>query len=611
MLQTTKWVGAFSFIFLLACSMQCVMLPNSDIGWLTLASSRLLAGGTYAKDFFEINPPLILYLYFPAVILSHILSISIFTAVQFYVFTLILFSLSICFELIKNIFKNDSSLAFIFFIALCTIFLLLPASEFGQREHLLIILALPYFLLSANEHRYPAKFNFLIGLLAGLGFAIKPYFLISFFFVEIYLCCQKRNWREIFRSETVAIFAVGLSYLFIILTLHHDYLTAILPWVMSSYYQKFHTNLTELMFGNMALFCYFIAGFYFLMYQNNTYKRLGNVLFAAAVGFLFSYFLQRNHWYYHFLPAFSANILLSVLLFSQLVRQNAISQKQYLKLVFYSMAVIFCLYFEMYYIFISIQLFPIFFFSLFFALFCLIFYLTMKNGNISLFVSTVILVIGVSFYTQTQHTIWRSHEFLLTTLLLILLFLWIIPDRNFQIKIRYALISLVGILLFAIPFYLVGDVFNTNIAYKEYYQNYLKQMQPFSKHSVIFFTDSCEFVFPAVNYLNQQFSSRMCGLMWRPSIENLPAKFIYHSDDKIINFFAEQIAEDIQKYKPEFIFIDKRRRKNSLGYFGNEQGDYIKLLSISSQFQTEWKNYHYLKNLDGQPLFRFDVYQRL
>src|SRR3990167_10746289 len=84
-------------IYFSAWMIQAHLLLNWDVSWLMLETGRLLRGGKYVTDFFEINPPLILYLYIPPVILNKIFSINIILALRLYIFFLTSGSLYFCF----------------------------------------------------------------------------------------------------------------------------------------------------------------------------------------------------------------------------------------------------------------------------------------------------------------------------------------------------------------------------------------------------------------------------------------------------------------------------------------------------------------------------------
>lgn len=74
------------------------------------------------------------------------------------------------------------------FGAVGTVLLLLPGVEFGQREHLLVAAALPYLALFARAlqgEQEPRKTAMLVGVLAGLGCALKPSYALAFGLLEL------------------------------------------------------------------------------------------------------------------------------------------------------------------------------------------------------------------------------------------------------------------------------------------------------------------------------------------------------------------------------------------------------------------------------------------
>src|SRR5262249_57922068 len=74
------------------------------------------------------------------------------------------------------------------FAAVGTVLLVLPGPEFGQREHLLVAAALPYLCIFARSldggPTQPAG-ETIAGILAGVGCALKPQFLLAFVLLEI------------------------------------------------------------------------------------------------------------------------------------------------------------------------------------------------------------------------------------------------------------------------------------------------------------------------------------------------------------------------------------------------------------------------------------------
>ena len=170
-------------ITLIAWWLQTLFLINWDVSWDLLIANKMIDGGTYIKDFFDINPPLIFYIYMPIIFASHFFSISWEVALRIDVFAVAIFSTIMCYPLLKKIFVSDHEFLLNGFTGLMLFaFLILPIFNLGQREHFLVMFTLPYILLCAYRLLgYPIRpaYAAFIGLFAAMGFAIKPFFLLT------------------------------------------------------------------------------------------------------------------------------------------------------------------------------------------------------------------------------------------------------------------------------------------------------------------------------------------------------------------------------------------------------------------------------------------------
>lgn len=309
----------FSLISFTGLFYQSYILINWDVSWGLQLAQRTLAGGTYFKDFFETNPPLVLYLYMPAVIFAKYFSISSILAVRFYIFTLCFCSLLTSYLLIKKIFsEKDNTIAKIFYLTIAFVLLIVPMQNFGQREHLLLILTIPYLLLVTcrlqNEWLNPF-YAISIGLFAGIGFIIKPFFLMTFVLVELYCLCYKRNLFSWVRAEVLSVLFVVIAYLAIIVIFYQNYLFEMIPLISRFFYHVMGSPWNTVIFHPVVYFCC-VAIVYFFIEHNNKYKLLSTVLFISLLGYLFSYIIQRTEWANHYYPAFAISILIFTLLFS-------------------------------------------------------------------------------------------------------------------------------------------------------------------------------------------------------------------------------------------------------------------------------------------------------
>lgn len=309
-------------VYLIAWIIQASLLLNWDVSWLMHLTARMLAGGTYGKDFFEANPPMILYLYIPPVIVSHLFFINIILSLRLYVFFLSSISLFLCYLSLKKII----SARYFFLFVLALLFLIFPSYEFGQREHLLIILIMPW-LLMAVVRLQGAPVNFvcavLVGFMAGVGFSIKPHFLLVFVLVELYYYWKLRSMRvEAWLAGSVIVF-YGLS----IFLFQPEYISLVVTYAMLNYYQGFGYPWNVLFLYPCAYFCCFVLLLYYFYGSRHT---LNTVLAIALCGFLVVWFVQRTIWYYHFLPALSmAVLLLSILFYSAISNSLAMRRADY------------------------------------------------------------------------------------------------------------------------------------------------------------------------------------------------------------------------------------------------------------------------------------------
>jgi hypothetical protein len=318
-------------LYVVAGLFQQQMVFNWDVSWLMHVTHNLLAGGSYTNDFFELNPPLIIYLYAPAVWVNTIFSLPPMVGLQIYIFMLATASLYYCYVLSPKIFQENFTEQ-LFLIAATFIFLILPVYDFGQREHLFIIFSLPYFLLVGarlNDVSFNVYFAAGIGLFASAGFALKPYFLIAPLLVEIYYLALRRQLFCNVRPETVMIAVFLIGYLGFIDIVHHDYLAVVLPYVIRTYYATFASSWINTIANPLAIFCVIPIIFHLLLYKKNPYKVLCSVLLLAMLGMFVSYLVQRSSWHDHILPAYSVAILLTILLFSILFSRTCINKLVY------------------------------------------------------------------------------------------------------------------------------------------------------------------------------------------------------------------------------------------------------------------------------------------
>jgi len=309
-------LGLMLYVFALAFFMQSNLSVNWDVSWDLLVTRRVMLGGTYTKDFFDLNPPLIFYEYMPVIFLEHVLAISEAIALQLYVFFLSCVSLFLCTVLMQGIFlKKDIWIKYGFFFSILFIFLILPGNDFGQREHLLLIFTLPYFLTVVSRLRgngISGRLAVATGLFAAAGFCIKPYFLIPFILVELYYLFFTRRLLSWLRPEVAAIIVFFIPYIISVFIFYPDYLFTVIPIAKRFYYDGFSDSWATVFFSPVILFCYFSIIIYLFQYKNTEYSALKSVMAVSMTGFLLAHILQRTSWTYHIYPSYAMALLMSM-----------------------------------------------------------------------------------------------------------------------------------------------------------------------------------------------------------------------------------------------------------------------------------------------------------
>lgn len=178
---------------------------------------------------------------------------------------------------------------------------ILPGYDFGQREHLMALCALPYVLASARRARGETpRGRIAAALLAAVGFALKPHFLAVPALVEAAVLLGRG--RAILRDPvpwTMA--AVWVVYLVSLPLVFPLYLGSVLPLVYEYYVDLGRLNAFWVLFTDRlgtAVWTVVMPVAWFAL------RRPGppRMLMLAGFGALASAMAQHKGWSYHVVP---------------------------------------------------------------------------------------------------------------------------------------------------------------------------------------------------------------------------------------------------------------------------------------------------------------------
>ncbi|AKP72320.2 hypothetical protein AVI54_09390 [Piscirickettsia salmonis] len=301
---------------------QSHIILNEDVLWLVTATQRLLAGGSYVNNFFETNPPLILYLYTPAVLLVKYIHVTIGVAIYSLTFFIGIASLLLSYLILEK-FINNKLTVNLLMISLLIIYFILPMYSFAEREHLMIMLVMPYILLSAAHDQICIKklVRSFIGISAALGFCIKPYFVFTPLFIEILFLIKYRNIKILFRYELVFLVATSIIYAVSTYFITPSYFSVIIPYDIHFYTGFESVSKLSLLSGIfITVSSVIFINTIFTCFLFKKYSHFILILLLSIAGLFLAYFIPGEPWYYHLLPMYSVAVFSEVLCFLLLAK---------------------------------------------------------------------------------------------------------------------------------------------------------------------------------------------------------------------------------------------------------------------------------------------------
>ncbi len=326
-----NWTWAVGIISGLICIvLQRNVYLNHDVGWVLYSSGRMLDGQVFSRDIIAANPPLIWYLNLPPAWLARLTGLQDATVFRLYVVGLAILCLALSWCAVQRTSLGRASTLSQSFIALAAVYwLVLPGREFGQREHLMLMLATPYVLLAAaslSTDRLSPGLRLASGLIAGIGFSLKPYFLAVPLLLEIHQLLARRPVRWTPRLELVAMVATGGLYVLSIPIFAPDYVDYVIPMVETIYW-GFEASLTALLariWPEVILLPLLLA---LLRHNRGQPTDLHSVLGIAATGLFFAYAMQGKAFAYHAYPFQGIMLLWFLVNVGALLRSPSISRQ--------------------------------------------------------------------------------------------------------------------------------------------------------------------------------------------------------------------------------------------------------------------------------------------
>lgn len=279
---------------------------KDDLAWLLWVARQWLRGEELYVDIVEVNPPLIVWINALPVMLADLLGLNAKqVALPLFAGAALVSAWSTA-RLLQGtgpVFARPAPV----FAAIACVLLITPGVEFGQREHLLVMAVLPHLaaLIRGMEGLPVARGAALGGgLLAGIGCALKPRYLLCIVMVEL-AGWLHRGFR-LRLAPLMAFTAAGLYALAIVL-LYPAFVERAVPLALTLYGGT-DTALGPLVLESWRLLLGLLACVLLTWRTPRGSAAAGVmlVLTAFAAAATVAMFLDGKNWFYHRIPALIA-----------------------------------------------------------------------------------------------------------------------------------------------------------------------------------------------------------------------------------------------------------------------------------------------------------------
>ncbi len=305
--------AAFFLVIVFGCG-QIFAGYAGDKVWMLLHARMMLEGKQLYVDIFEVNMPFIVWIdTIPVAVTTHLAWLKDYQWLGLMGVLCVMFSVWVCSRLIRDHpgFSGNKNQQIQFALLLCYAFIVCTnPAYFFDRDHIFLILTFPYLLSympSLARCDRPCWLRICVGLLAGVGFSIKPHTLILLLSIQLLYILRERRAGILWSLENILIYLLGLFYLFCVWHFTPNYLNIVLPMALLTYGAT-STKINGLYYSSIALLMLGVTFADFRPRHRSPLRKDIYYFLALCISF-YLYALANNGWSY------SYNVLNTFILF--------------------------------------------------------------------------------------------------------------------------------------------------------------------------------------------------------------------------------------------------------------------------------------------------------
>jgi hypothetical protein len=326
------WAAALALVGITLAA-QLSRLAEPDMAYLLYAAGRVLDGATLYRDVVDIDPPPIfgfnLAIEWVARVtgLSDILLYRLGTGLALGGLLLLVSRL-----LARHVLADRPTERRYVLLVLCFALFPLSREDFGEREHMVLALLLPYAVVAVGRlrgRRVGTGEAALAGVLAGLALALKPPFGLAWLGIEAWrrLAGRRADFRP--SPELTGVLGVGMMYVVAVVVVTPDYprLVTVLGSAYATYLRIPYSIL--LLFAPGAPLTAFAVLGAVAVRKSGRDGHARSILAVATIGCFLAGVAQQKGLRYHFYPSLALATVLVAIVAAQGRGDTALSGRLY------------------------------------------------------------------------------------------------------------------------------------------------------------------------------------------------------------------------------------------------------------------------------------------
>ena len=313
---------------------------NGDTGFFVHAGSLMLNGARLYRDIVEPNAPTPYLFGAMCAALGRMVGLAPETAFLIMFALIILFVIYRTNRILSQLLPHQSYAAPM--LTVVVTYCLLPSVTymFGEREHMLTCLILPWLFASSSDADVRTRRERIVdGLMAGIGIAMKPYFIAAYCMVQLMNLVSRQRRAQVFRLDNMLIAAVVTVFVVITIVFFPDYLfvvrMALADHNFGNYrFNSLPKNYLQTLLGfslNSTIFLLIAASVLSVTSDSQQpLSKIRNLLLGAGWAMALVMIYQREGYPYHYIPIGVMAILAFATLFLDGSRSLGPTARRYL-----------------------------------------------------------------------------------------------------------------------------------------------------------------------------------------------------------------------------------------------------------------------------------------